>query len=181
MALGIDLGLARSKLPADPEEAAAHLDAAREKTRTAIGELRAIGRGLHPAILEDRGLDAALSAVVAGAALPISVSCDIQPRLPSETEEAAYFVASEAVGNILKHSQARVASIEVIGDGENLHMTFTDDGRGGASLDGGTGLAGMGARIRGYDGTLDVFSPKGGPTILTVDLPYQRPVIDYRG
>jgi signal transduction histidine kinase len=180
VALGIDLGLASSKLADDPAAAAEHLAAAREKIRTAIGELRTIGRGLHPAILEDRGLDAALSAVVAGAALPINVDCQIQPALPSDTEETAYFVVSEAVGNILKHSHARVGSIDVVGDGRTLVMTITDDGRGGASLEGGTGLAGMAARVRGHDGSLTVSSPQGGPTVLRVELPYERPSIDYR-
>lgn len=180
VALGIDLGLARSNLPADATESAAYLDAAREKTRTAIGELRALGRGLHPAILEDRGLDAALSAVVAGSAVPIRVSCEIEPTLPADVEETAYFVASEAVGNILKHSRARVASIDVIGDGTKLLMTVTDDGRGGAASDRGTGLAGMAARVRGHDGTFDISSPKGGPTVLRVELPYGIPALDYR-
>jgi signal transduction histidine kinase len=180
VALGIDLGLARSKLPAEAEEAAALLDAARAKTRTAIGELRIIGRGLHPAILEDRGLDAALSAVVAGSPVPIRVSCVIQPTLAAEVEETAYFLASEAVGNILKHSRARVGSIDVVGDGTTLLMTISDDGRGGATLDGGTGLAGMAARIRGHDGTLDVSSPKGGPTVVRVELPYESRTVDYR-
>lgn len=172
VALGIDLGLAAQKIDDDPAAASVLVDEARDKTRALIGELRTIGRGLHPAILEDRGLDAALSAVVSNARIPITL--DVQPGLdlPVDTEETAYFVASEAVSNIMKHSGARVASIKIYDRGDVLHLSIHDDGRGGADQASGTGLAGMAARVGGVDGRFDLHSPAGGPTTLTIELPH---------
>jgi signal transduction histidine kinase len=172
VALGIDLGLAAQKIDDDPATASVLVDDARGKARALIGELRTIGRGLHPAILEDRGLDAALSAVVSNARIPITV--DVQPGLvlPVETAETAYFVASEAVSNIMKHSEAQVASIKIYDRGDVLHLSIHDDGRGGADLTSGTGLAGMAARVGGVDGHFDLHSPAGGPTTLTIELPH---------
>ncbi len=172
VALGIDLGLAASKLPDDPDEASALIVDAREKTRTSIGELRVIGRGLHPAILEDRGLDAALSAVVSNAEIPITLSVAPGLRVPMDTEETAYFVAAEAVSNIMKHSRARAASVHIHDSEGCLHMEIHDDGRGGADMAKGSGLAGMSARVRGVDGRFDMSSPDGGPTILRVEIPH---------
>ncbi len=172
VALGIDLGLAASKLPEDAVAAKELVEAAREKTRTSIGELRVIGRGLHPAILGDRGLDAALSAVVSNAKVPISLSIPEGLRLPLDIEETAYFLASEAISNIMKHSDARAASIRIDDDGRRLTILILDDGGGGADMTKGTGLAGMAARVRATDGTFDLRSPSGGPTSLNVELPY---------
>ena len=170
VALGIDLGMAASKLDGDPDAARALVEEAREKARASLGELRGIGRGLHPAILEDRGLDAALSAVVADAAIPISLDVPSDLRLPIETEETAYFIASEAVTNMMKHSGARAGAIRVEDDGDRLRLSVYDDGCGGADVEKGTGLAGIAARVHGRDGTFDLSSPEGGPTILTVEL-----------
>ncbi|MCP3936039.1 MAG: sensor histidine kinase [Actinomycetia bacterium] len=172
VALGIDLGLAASKLPEDGHAAKVLVEEAREKTRTSIGELRVIGRGLHPAILEDRGLDAALSAVVSNAKVPITVSVPPDLLVPADLEETAYFVASEAISNIMKHSGARTASIQVHSDADRLIMSIHDDGHGGADVSKGSGLAGMAARVNGTDGRFDVSSPPGGPTTVTVELPY---------
>ena len=172
VAMGIDLGLAASKIDTDLEGAAELLRAATEKNRASIGELRTIGRGLHPAVLDDRGLDAALSAVVAGSPVPIEL--DIEPglELPIDTAETAYFVVSEAIANMLKHAKARTGSVRIHDDGGVLHIRVHDDGRGGADPDKGTGLAGIAARVRGADGTLDVSSPKGGPTEIEVQIPH---------
>ncbi|MEM1332426.1 MAG: histidine kinase, partial [Actinomycetota bacterium] len=120
VALGIDIGRAARKLDDDPDAAKDLLDDARDKVRSSIGELRLIGRGLHPSVLEDRGLDAALSSVVASAPIPVSV--EVEPVLgadgreivlPTEVRETAYYVANEAVTNVLKYADARVASIRV--------------------------------------------------------------------
>ena len=173
VALGIDLGLAVGKLPDQPEEARILVEAAREKARTSIGELRVIGRGLHPAILDDRGLDAALSAIVAGATIPVNLDVQADLRLPLDTQETAYFVVSEALGNIMKHSDARVASVHVADDGGLLKLTVHDDGTGGADPAHGTGLSGMAARVRGLDGDFRVDSPPGGPTIIEVEIPHE--------
>ena len=172
VAMGIDLGLAANKIETDPEGAAELLRAATEKNRASIGELRTIGRGLHPAVLDDRGLDAALSAVVAGSPVPIEL--DIEPglELPIDTAESAYFVVSEAIANILKHAKARTASVRVADVDHVLHIRVHDDGRGGADPGKGTGLAGIAARVRGADGSLDITSPKGGPTVIDVRIPH---------
>lgn len=177
VALGIDIGRASARVDSDPEGARELLGEARDKVRGAVGELRAIGRGLHPAVLDDRGLDAALSAVVSGAPIPVEVAVQDVPAVSTDVAETAYYVANEAVANVLKHSQARVASIRVASvrlpnGGEVLRLVVHDDGCGGATLDGGgTGLAGMAARVRAMDGTFSLDSPAGGPTTLRVDIP----------
>jgi signal transduction histidine kinase len=175
VALGIDLGMAASKLPDDPEAARGLVEAAREKARTSLGELRMIGRGLHPAILEDRGLDAALSSVVADAPVPIELDVPSTLRLSPTVEETAYFVAAEAVANVVKHSGARTASIRVTHAGDLLSMVVHDDGRGGADPGVGSGIAGMAARVRAADGQFTCSSPPGGPTVITIDLPTTPP------
>jgi signal transduction histidine kinase len=138
--------------------------------------MRVIGRGLHPAVLEDRGLDAALSSIISGSPIPITVDVDVPADLPDDTAATAYYVVSEAVANIHKHAHARVASVEVThrapGAGPaSIRLTVRDDGRGGANLAGGTGLAGMKARVEGVDGTIRIDSPAGGPTTLDVVIP----------
>lgn len=171
VALGIDLGMAETMLADRPDEARALLAEARAKNRASIAELREIGRGLHPAILEDRGLDAALSAVVSASPVPIRLTCALAVTPPPAVEEAAYFIVSEAVSNILKHARARTGSVDVEADASTLRITVHDDGLGGADVTRGTGLAGIEARVRALDGSLRVASPPGGPTVLAVELP----------
>ncbi|MFK7917302.1 MAG: sensor histidine kinase [Ilumatobacter sp.] len=175
VALGIDIGRAKARVETDPDGARELLDAARDKVRGSIGELRLIGRGLHPAVLEDRGLDAALSAVVAGSPIPISVQIATAAVLPDDVAATAYYVASEAVANILKHSKARIGSIRLEDDHRSpraVRLTVHDDGRGGAEMaSGGSGLAGMRARVEGADGFFDVDSRPGGPTTVVAVLP----------
>jgi signal transduction histidine kinase len=172
VALGIDLGLAESMLPGRADEARDLITSARDKVRASIGELRVIGRGLHPSILEDRGLDAALSAVVAASPVPIRLQCELERVPPPAVEEAAYFIVSEAVSNILKHSGARRASVDVASDESGLRIVVHDDGIGGADSARGSGLAGIEARVRGVDGVMRIASPPGGPTVLAVELPF---------
>lgn len=171
VAIGIDLGLATNHLTDDPELARSLIVQARERVQGSIGELRQLGRGLHPAILEDRGLDAALSAVVAGSPLPISVHVDSRLAVSTDVAETLYFVANEAVANVLKHSHARVASIHVTVIGDLVRITVHDDGRGGADPAGGSGLAGIRARVRGVDGVFSLCSPAGGPTTISAEVP----------
>jgi signal transduction histidine kinase len=176
VALGIDIARAQARIDDDPDAARALLDDARTTLRGAIGEMRVIGRGLHPAVLEDRGLDAALSSIISGSPIPITVDVDVPADLPDDTAATAYYVVSEAVANIHKHAHARVASVEVThrapGAGPaSIRLTVRDDGRGGANLAGGTGLAGMKARVEGVDGTIRIDSPEGGPTTLDVVIP----------
>lgn len=171
VAIGLDLGMAETHVDHNPERARELIVSAREKVQGSIGELRQLGRGLHPAILEDRGIDAALSAVVAGAPIPISVHVDADLRLSRDVEEAVYFLANEAIANILKHSQATVASVHVMRVGRNVRVIVHDNGVGGAAAGGGSGLSGMRARVRAVDGTFTVTSPKGGPTTLDAEIP----------
>jgi len=172
VAVGIDLGMAETMFPERPEDARALLASAREKNRQSIAELREIGRGLHPAILEDRGLDAALSAVVAASPVPIRLTCELATTPPPAIEEAAYFIVSEAVSNILKHARARTAAVDVEADARALRILVHDDGLGGADGSRGSGLAGIDARVRALEGTLRVASPPGGPTVVAVELPF---------
>jgi signal transduction histidine kinase len=172
VALGIDIGRAQARLDDDPEAARALLDEARETLRAAIGEMRVIGRGLHPAVLEDRGLDAALSSIVAASPIPITIDVGVTADLPADAAATAYYVVSEAVANIHKHAHARVASVTVTDDAPgSIRIVVHDDGRGGADPSHGTGLAGMKARVEGVDGTLRIDSLPGGPTTLEIVLP----------
>ncbi len=172
--LGIDIGRAQAKLADDPDAARELLETAKHTLRAAIGEMRVIGRGLHPAVLDDRGLDAALSAIVSASPIPIAVDVDLESRLPEDTAATAYYVVSEAIANVLKHAHARSASVRVTDDSVDprvIRITVHDDGRGGAEPAAGTGLAGIRARVEGVDGTMRIDSPAGGPTTLVAVLP----------
>jgi signal transduction histidine kinase len=171
VAIGLDLGMAEQHLEGDPETARELIVNARQKVQGSIGELRQLGRGLHPAILEDRGIDAALSAVVSGSPIPISVHVDADLDLDTDVAETLYFVANEAIANVLKHAKATVASVHVVRIGSNVRVTVHDNGQGGADPTHGTGLAGIRARANAVDGSLGVSSPVGGPTTLVVELP----------
>ncbi|MGI9643701.1 MAG: sensor histidine kinase, partial [Ilumatobacteraceae bacterium] len=178
VAIGIDIGRAQARIADDPEGAQLLLDEARDKVRGSVGELRMIGRGLHPAVLDDRGLDAALSSIVARSPIPIDVNIAVADPIPIDTAETAYYVANEAVANVLKHSGARVASIHVVevrNPRPAISLRVHDDGKGGASASSsGSGLAGMAARVRGIDGTFSVDSPPGGPTVIEAIIPTTR-------
>jgi signal transduction histidine kinase len=143
----------------------------------ALTELREFIRGLHPAVLSDRGLDAALSGLAARAPLPIRLRVDVSEPAAPGVEAVAYFIVSEAITNVVKHAQATRAEVAVtrVGsrDGDVLRLTVTDDGRGGAAAGGGdgTGLRGLTQRAAAVDGTLTIDSPPGGPTTITAELP----------
>ena len=170
--LAMTLGRVQVKMR-DSEDTAVRdlIDDAHRDAKEAIVELRDLTRGLHPPVLTDRGLDAALSALAARAPLPVAVSAEVGER-PSRTIEAiAYFVVAEALTNIAKHAQATCASVVVRRLNSRLRIDVTDDGRGGATAAEGGGLAGLGDRVRAVDGRLTISSPLGGPTVLTVELP----------
>ncbi|MFC3577661.1 sensor histidine kinase [Streptomyces yaanensis] len=174
VSLAVNLGLARATLGDLPEDARKVIDEAHREAKEAIAELNNLVRGLHPAVLEDRGLDAALSGVAARLPIPVRVAVDL-PQRPSPTVEAvAYFVVSEALTNVVKHAQATRADVTVERIGETLLVVVADDGAGGADLAaavGGTGLAGLAKRVASVDGTFSCRSPAGGPTVITVELP----------
>jgi signal transduction histidine kinase len=173
VALAMRLGMARAE-PAGAPEAHQVIAEAHEDAKAALAELRNLIRGLHPAVLEDLGLDAALSGVAARMAIPVRLTVDM-PRRPSPVIEAvAYFVVSESLTNITKHAQASQAEVVVQRAGDRLHIIVSDDGAGGADPARGTGLAGLAKRAASVDGTFEIASPLGGPTLITVDLPCAR-------
>ncbi|HEY3881042.1 MAG TPA: histidine kinase [Trebonia sp.] len=173
VSLAINLGMARAQADT-AEDAKLAIAEAHEEAKAALAELRDLIRGLHPAVLEDRGLDAALSGIAARMPIPVRLTVDL-PRRPAPVIEAvAYFVVSEGLANIVKHSQATEAAIFVQRAGDRLHVIVTDDGVGGADPAHGTGLSGLARRAASVDGTFEIDSPHGGPTLLTVDLPCNR-------
>ncbi len=173
VALAMNLGLARVQA-GTAEQAHQALAEAHEDAKAALAELRNLVRGLHPAVLEDRGLDAALSGVAARLPIPVRLTVDLPRRPPATVEAVAYFVVSESLTNIAKHAQASQAEVIVQRAGDRLHVIVSDDGVGGADPSRGTGLAGLAKRAASVDGTFDISSPSGGPTLITVDLPCVR-------
>lgn len=173
-ALGMSLGLAEQLLADDPQAAARLLSEARESTSTALVELRDLVRGIHPPVLADRGLDGAIQALALANPVPTTVTLRIPGRLPAAVESAAYFTVAEALANAIKHAGARRITVFIEytrAGGGLLSMVVSDDGRGGASLAGGTGLRGIERRLGAFDGTLSVDSPVGGPTDVRMSLP----------
>ena len=173
VALAMNLGLARLQART-AEQAHEALAEAHEDAKAALAELRNLVRGLHPAVLEDRGLDAALSGVAARLPIPVRLTVDLPRRPPATIEAVAYFVVSESLTNITKHAQASQAEVVVQRAGDRLHIIVSDDGAGGADPARGTGLAGLAKRAASVDGTFEIVSPPGGPTLITVDLPCAR-------
>ncbi|MFI1946120.1 histidine kinase [Streptomyces virginiae] len=180
VALAMNLGIARATLTDLPAEAKAVIDEAHREAKEAIEELNNLVRGLHPAVLEDRGLDAALSGVAARAPFPVELTVDIEQRPGATVEAVAYFVVSEALANVAKHARAERCRVHVVRapapDGsargaDLLRITVTDDGVGGADPARGTGLVGLRKRVGSVDGTIMIESPLGGPTVITVELP----------
>jgi signal transduction histidine kinase len=173
VALAMNLGLARVQAQT-AEQAQQALAEAHDEAKAAIAELRNLVRGLHPAVLEDRGLDAALSGVTARMPIPVRLNVDLPRRPPATIEAVAYFVVSEGLTNITKHAQASQAEVVVQRADDRLHIIVSDDGVGGADPARGTGLAGLAQRAASVDGTFEIASPPGGPTLITVDLPCVR-------
>ena len=171
VSLAMDLGRAKEKMDTDPERAKELVTDAHEEAKLAITEVRDLARGIHPAVLTDRGLDAALSALAARATVPVEVRVDVAERPPASVEAAAYFVASEALTNVTKHAKASKASVTVRRSGDRLTIQVQDDGVGGASVVEGSGLAGLRDRVQALDGELHLLSPEGGPTVLMVEIP----------
>ncbi|AZM90549.1 MULTISPECIES: sensor histidine kinase [Streptomyces] len=175
VALAMGLGLAKEKLLEDPEGAAAMVDEAHGEVKLALQELRDLARGIHPAVLTDRGLDAALSSVASRCLVPVKVHVDLAERPAEAIEGIAYFTVSELLQNVSKHAgaTARGASVEVWRSGNRLLLRVADDGRGGAGASGGSGLAGLAERLRAVDGVFAVHSPEGEGTVVTAELPWR--------
>ena len=170
--LGMDLTRAQRQLDRDPTAARATLGEAVDRAQEALEELRALSRGIAPPVLADRGLAAALAAVAARSPVPVELAVDLPAeRLAPAVENTAYFVVSEALANVAKHSGATTCRVAVVVAGPVLRVTVEDDGRGGAVAAPGHGLAGLADRLRAVDGVLTVDSPPGGPTRLVAELP----------
>jgi len=171
VSLAMNLGIARLNLDGVPEPVRKAIESAHDEAKVALTELRDLVRGLHPAVLDERGLDAALSGISARSPVPVTLTVDL-PHRPSRTTEAvAYFVVSEALANVTKHAQASRVDIRVTARDDVLTVVVTDDGRGGARIEGSTGLLGLMQRVGAIDGSLRVDSPTGGPTVLTAEMP----------
>jgi len=172
VALAMDLGRAKARFADDPEAAASLVDQAHAQAKEALTELRNLVRGVHPPVLTERGLDAALSGLAALCPIPVDVHVDVPVRPKSAVEAVAYFMVAEALTNVAKHSRASHAKVVVEGHGfpGTLTVMISDDGIGGAKPDS-PGLSGLADRVSGVDGRLSVESPSGGPTIIAAELP----------
>jgi signal transduction histidine kinase len=177
VSLAMNLGMARERFADAPEPVRRAIADAHDEAVLALSELREFIRGLHPAVLNDRGLDAALSGLAARAPVPVRLRVDVSRPASPSVEAVAYFIVSEALTNVAKHAQATQAEVTVTRDGDVLRIAVTDDGSGGAApaegddAGAGTGLRGLGQRAAAVDGTLTIDSPPGGPTVITAELP----------
>ncbi|MEV4378738.1 sensor domain-containing protein [Streptosporangium sp. NPDC049644] len=171
LSVAMDLGRAQAKLDSDPEAARELLDQAHRGTKAAIAELRDLARGIHPAILTDRGLNAALSSLAARAPVRVDLAVEVSHRPPPAVESIAYFVVAECLTNLAKHSEATEASIRVSRQEQRVIVEIYDNGVGAAVPRPGGGLAGLADRAATIDGTLSVDSPLGGPTVIRAELP----------
>jgi signal transduction histidine kinase len=172
VALGMSLGMAEEVVASDPEAARSLLAEAQRATGQALAELREVVRGIHPPVLADRGIDGAVRALALRSPLPTEVEIDLPDGpLPAPVSSAAYFSVAEALTNVIKHSEATRAWVRLRHLGGHLSVEVGDDGKGGADPSRGTGLRGIQRRLAPFDGTLELVSPPGGPTILTMELP----------
>jgi signal transduction histidine kinase len=170
VALGMSLGMAEQKLESDPVAAQELLAEARRGTYEALEELRSLARGIHPPVLADRGLDAAVSALGDRTPLQVEIAVDVPRRLPPAVETAAYFVVAEALANAGKHANARRVDIEIRAEQNQVLVEVVDDGTGGADATS-SGLRGLARRVEALDGRLEVVSPAGGPTTIRAVIP----------
>jgi signal transduction histidine kinase len=181
VALAMDLGMAKEKFDTDPDAARELMEMAHAEAKRAIVELRDLARGIHPAVLTDRGLDAALSALAGRSPVPVEVSVELPARLPESVEVVAYYVVAEGLVNVARHAGATRAWVTVRPGWGIAVIEVGDDGGGGAEAAtaeanglGPSGLAGLADRVAAVDGRLTVNSPPGGPTVLRAELPVIR-------
>jgi signal transduction histidine kinase len=169
--VAVTLGLAQAQMAKDPEAAAKLIAQAREEAQLAVKELRELARGIHPAVLSDRGLAAALEALATRAPVPVEVNGVPEEPLPKPVEAAVYFVTAEALTNIAKYAHADAAAIDLMINDGCVRVEITDDGVGGADIAAGTGLSGLCDRVEALDGSLELDSPPGGGTTVRVEIP----------
>ncbi len=171
VAVTMELGRAREHLDDDPELARKLVESAHREAAAAIVELRELVAGIYPAVLADRGLDAAISSVASSSSVPVTVHVSVDGRLPAAAEVAAYFVVAEAIANVGKHSNAEHAEIRIDRSGDLVVVEVEDDGDGGADRANGSGLRGLADRVGALDGRVLVSSPTGGPTVVRAEIP----------
>ena len=173
VALSIDLGRASERIDTDPQGAKELVRGSQEQARQALAEIRQLVRGIAPSILLDRGLVPAIESITGRGPVRTTVVSQLAPgeRLPPAVERAAYFVVSEALANVAKHSGATACEVRCRHDGPDLVVEVWDDGRGGATVESGGGLAGLQTRVAGVDGRFSVSSPPGGPTLIRAVIP----------
>ena len=174
VALTMTLGMAKTKIDSDPERAKELVSEAHAEAKGIVTELRQLARGIHPAVLTDRGLDAAVSALAGRATIPVAVDVRLEGRIGREAEAVSYFVVAECLTNITKHSGATHASVFIAPTEFGVQIVVTDNGHGGARVDRSgrhTGIAGLIDRVEAARGTLNLTSPAGGPTTVVVEVP----------
>jgi signal transduction histidine kinase len=171
VSLALILSMAESRLESEPARAAELIARAREEAQSAIGELRELAGGIHPAVLSDHGLCAALEALASRAPVPVQVVGELREKVRPAVEAAAYFVTSEALANVAKYAEASEAFVELVLENGYLRLCVRDDGVGGADPANGSGLRGLRDRVDALDGRLELHSPPGEGTSLTVEIP----------
>jgi signal transduction histidine kinase len=172
VSLSLSLRLAQGRLRDDPDDADHLLESSREELAQALEELRELARGIHPAVLTDRGLDAALEALAARAPLPVEIEGPAG-QLPAQVEAAAYYVVSEALANVTKYAQASTVEVKVERHNGFAVVEVTDDGIGGADPLRGSGLRGLADRVASLSGKLNVDSPPGAGTRVRAEIPLE--------
>jgi signal transduction histidine kinase len=171
--IAMELDRARARLATDPDGASELLTRAHEESKKAMSELRDLVRGIHPSVLTDRGLDAAVSGLANRCPVPVDVEIDLDERPPEAVETGAYYVVAEALTNVGKHANAATAAVDIRRRGEQLVIDVRDDGSGGAARLPGSGLEGLAQRVEALDGTLTIDSPPGGPSVIRAELPWK--------
>ncbi|QFZ21563.1 sensor histidine kinase [Saccharothrix syringae] len=171
VAIGMKLGAVDRYLETDVDSARTLLTEAREASVKALDELRNLVRGIYPPVLAERGLGPAIEALAVDSPLEVELRTELPRRIQAALESAAYFAVNELLTNAAKHANAQHVSVVATLKNDLLRVTVTDDGRGGADLDHGTGLRGIARRCAVFDGKLRVHSPVGGPTAITLELP----------
>ncbi|WP_246498155.1 sensor histidine kinase [Natronoglycomyces albus] len=173
VALGLSIGMAEDMVDTDPEGAKALLAEARDESQNALNEIRNLARGIHPPVLADRGFSGALQAMALANPLPVTIIYKVTGKLPGTVESAVYFATSEVFTNITKHAHASKVAVIVAYVAGQFVIEVQDDGIGGASAETGGGLEGVRRRVSAFDGTIDIDSPQGGPTTVTIAIPCQ--------
>jgi signal transduction histidine kinase len=170
VSLALQLSTLRRQLASGSEEELL-LAAAQDELAASLAELRDLAHGIHPAVLTDRGLGAALESLAARSSLPVDVAVAVAERMPAAAEVAAYYLVAEALTNAAKHARATRVTVRAFVAGVRLVVVVTDDGAGGASMAAGSGLRGLADRVEALGGTLRVSSPAGGGTSLRAAIP----------